>query len=578
MLTGGFGRKRNHVRLAATLFMVLAIGPGVVPAPLAYGAGAGGIAVPTDDATERSPANGEPVPIYTLQTPAGGLFETLSTTEARTAVTQYHFVRQPGSVAALTRTPFPGSRTLWRLRATTGSSYLITGSEQERDSLTQSGQFAVEGVLGYGAAAPGAGLVAIHRLSNNGRWSLAREADVPAQVAAGWHDDGILVYAQPEHLRAGAIYFGTWDAQSSMIIGATKQWYQRDGDWWGGVRDYASPQTTGDDAQSSLDYWKSQDPGHSDFSDREPQIGFYDDTDPHTLETQIDQASAAGLDYFSFYWYWDAVDHRQAITGGLDTFFQAANHTKIHPMLTLCASVPQAGNDLHIPVSDFGAVTDSLVAKYLSQPTYLRDNDGREVVQLCDHRGIGDAPDGSAEQTQQVLQFDQMLRDKTKQATGADLLILGNDNLMQSSTQGTNPLVAGLQLDGTACMGTFYGTGAQSYQDNITRNAADMAVAPATFGRCGQTDFDERPRYPILYAPGTQSQIRYYTDSSPQLYGEELDNVHNDITRSVHLSPIDNFVWLYAWNEWHEGGHLEPDARDGDALLQVTTQHLDLGS
>jgi hypothetical protein len=34
-------------------------------------------------------------------------------------------------------------------------------------------------------------------------------------------------------------------------------------------------------------------------------------------------------------------------------------------------------------------------------------------------------------------------------------------------------------------------------------------------------------------------------------------------------SQIDNYMTMYAWNEWHEGGIIEPNVRDGDYYLRT---------
>ena len=35
---------------------------------------------------------------------------------------------------------------------------------------------------------------------------------------------------------------------------------------------------------------------------------------------------------------------------------------------------------------------------------------------------------------------------------------------------------------------------------------------------------------------------------------------------------------IYAWNEWHEGGHIEPNVRDGCAYLNTVRERLKLAT
>lgn len=528
------------------------------------------------DGHARATASNQAVPLYEMTTPGGGYFYTLDPGEARGAASRSSFSMRPGHLAYLYRKHAKGTEPLHRLRYTgPGGGYLVSGKPDEWRKLDAQGDFVDEGRIGYGFAKKHSGTVAIHRLSNDNKWRLARDSDVAGLVARGWHDDGVTTWADTHHVRAGAIYFGQWDGHPSWKMEATERLYGRSNDWWGGVRDYASPQTTDNDADKYLAHWRKQNPDHSDFSDRKPAIGFYDDTERATLEKQIKQATGAGLDFFSFYWYWDGKKHQQtATTGGLDTFLKARNSDAMDFMVTLCVPPPNAGEDLHMPSSDFDKAAQSIVNKYLGQPNYLRDNSGHPIVQLCDHRGVGDAKADSPQQSQQVVQFEKTLRDKAKNQLGEDLLILGNDNLMRSSKQGTNGLVSRLELDGTACMGVFYGKGPKSYHEYMQKADANRAVAPQTYGRCAEHDFDERPRYPVY--DNNADDIRYFTDSSPAHYGDELDSVNSDIENSDHISSIDNFVWLYAWNEWAEGGYLEPNAATGCKLLDTTQRHLGL--
>ena len=41
-----------------------------------------------------------------------------------------------------------------------------------------------------------------------------------------------------------------------------------------------------------------------------------------------------------------------------------------------------------------------------------------------------------------------------------------------------------------------------------------------------------------------------------------------DIQQLTRISPVDNFVLVYAWNEWDEGGTIEPDVEYLDILQQ----------
>jgi hypothetical protein len=86
--------------------------------------------------------------------------------------------------------------------------------------------------------------------------------------------------------------------------------------------------------------------------------------------------------------------------------------------------------------------------------------------------------------------------------------------------------------------------------------------------------YDERPRYPTLI-PDLDS-IRYASDWNFDLYNEAVSNAYADIQQSTRTSAVDNFLLVYAWNEWHEGGHIEPNVRDGCRYLDILQQDLGL--
>lgn len=125
-----------------------------------------------------------------------GWFYTLKQTEAEAAVTQRGFIRQ-GTAGWLHANLVPDTEPLYRLRDTTQSSYLVTGSVFERDKLVQSGQFINEGVLCYIDTAQKPGTVHLMRFSNHNQWRLAPESQTAALQAVGYTLDGPVGWVQP---------------------------------------------------------------------------------------------------------------------------------------------------------------------------------------------------------------------------------------------------------------------------------------------------------------------------------------------------------------------------------------------
>jgi hypothetical protein len=55
-----------------------------------------------------------------------------------------------------------------------------------------------------------------------------------------------------------------------------------------------------------------------------------------------------------------------------------------------------------------------------------------------------------------------------------------------------------------------------------------------------------------------------------------VNNALADIQQSTRISPVDNFVLVYAWNEWDEGGIIEPDHKWGCKFLNILHKQLSL--
>ena len=78
---------------------------------------------------------------------------------------------------------------------------------------------------------------------------------------------------------------------------------------------------------------------------------------------------------------------------------------------------------------------------------------------------------------------------------------------------------------------------------------------------CIFENFDERPRQDILVSD--RSAIRYLIGKTDTLFRQNLMSARNFSDRAYAAtgSPVARIVYLYAWNEWHEGGIVEPNVQ-----------------
>ena len=500
----------------------------------------------------------DPVPLLQLVNAAGVPLYTLSRSEADAAVAKHGFQLLPNRLGYLRQAAFAGSQPVYRLTRVGAVGWLLTASATERDSLVASGRFRDEGVVGHAAARPAEGLALLSRFSGAAGWRVALEApygNANDLLAAGFKRDGPLGYVHPQWNRVGALYFGTWNIGTNPAIlqGGRTVFKRTYDDWWAGVRDYSGQDPT-------VAQYKGAWPD-DDFSDRMPAIGFYDDAQTATVEKHITQASSAGLDYFAFYWYWNPVDRQERLGAGLQSFLRAGNRRALDFGLTICAHAWDNGR-LKIPTDQYAVVADRLVDTYLSQPNYLRANDGRPIVWLCDSRGIGSGSNAD------VRSFVDTVRARARAALGEELMVLAHQDL-------------GLPLepvgaDGNYCAAPYAAVQARSYTGYVQHQRATFGRGAPAFVRCVMSDFDERPRYPLTVK--NVADIKYLPDQTFDLFAQATRNAYTDIAESTRTSAVDNFVLVYAWNEWHEGGVIEPNARDGCRYLDILRSELKLTS
>jgi hypothetical protein len=524
---------------------LLALGVAAIAAVLT----AGPVVADQKPAAAQSAQSAQPAPFVELVSPGGvGRLYTSDPHEVDSA-TAAGYQRQPGTTGFVGREAKTGWTPLFRLKpSATATKWLFTASTQERDALIAQ-HWVSEGTAGYVATQSGPGLVQLRRFTNGKEWRLALESKTDELLKAGYTLDGPIGYVYQNWVRAGAVYFGMFHTGGHQtIIDRTKEIYGRDNDWWGGVRDFH------DGTHYATDNWPGED-----WSYLKPSIGYYDDSKPETLEKHITQATSAGLSFFSFYYYWDNTKNAQTVSApALDAFLQARNKDSMDFTVAVCAA-PYA--PLNIPTAQYDAVTTNLM-RYLQQDNTLRTNDGRKILNICDARGLGDGSNA------QVKQFVDAVRAKARSQLGEDIYVMINQ-------AGFDPKqVVNAGADAPYCTTDGPAVESRSYATYLQGQRAFYNQAPAAYGRCVLSDFDERPRYPIEQTD--VNAIRWMPDQSLDGYRTAVRNAAADMATSTRPSTVDNYLFLYAWNEWHEGGIIEPNERDGCAYLDILHTELAL--
>jgi hypothetical protein len=80
---------------------------------------------------------------------------------------------------------------------------------------------------------------------------------------------------------------------------------------------------------------------------------------------------------------------------------------------------------------------------------------------------------------------------------------------------------------------------------------------------CFMQNLDDRPRIGVM----GRARSDHFTDHSSTNFALGLQDVKTWI--DAQDDELSHFVTLYAWNEWHEGGRIEPNACEGALYLNL---------
>lgn len=84
---------------------------------------------------------------------------------------------------------------------------------------------------------------------------------------------------------------------------------------------------------------------------------------------------------------------------------------------------------------------------------------------------------------------------------------------------------------------------------------------------CMAHEVDERPELTTWKRGDNEYQLRYFPDFSSDKFRKGLQKVRDWQIKQTH--PLSEILSIYAWNEWQEGGRLEPNTRDHTAWLDL---------
>ncbi len=368
--------------------------------------------------------------------------------------------------------------------------------------------------------------------------------------------------------KVGAYYFGTYSANQSFwkLDNCQTNFGRRDP--WCGVKDFYGLEPG---IPKNTQGWDG------DYGYLKPAIGFYDSSKVETMERQIMQAKENGIDFFNFYWYWGSnsntpdLNRGEMESDGSQTFVQAKNSQDMEFMLSLLTKIGDGDPCLNrsascIKRSEFESVSNLLVSKYISKPNYIKSISGKPIITLF----------GSSTDTQEDrVAFLGLLKQKTLAAIGKEpMFLFGTMGILIP----TDPPAG---FDGTTCLGggTMKVYGENDYQTYL--NDLPVILSPRPSGkpymRCLTHNFDSRPWQNVVgdrRTPPFDRSIRiWYGNYTLDRFKSVLQYAKNYLDGlSPQTDELARYVTIYAWNEWHEGGRLEPSLRDGAENIKAVAE------
>jgi len=380
----------------------------------------------------------------------------------------------------------------------------------------------------------------------------------------------------------GAYYLGMWSAEAYNPVNLNygdRTFYLGQGeDFWLGVRTIHDGNLSVINASdpnwvlynSTYLEWFSNTPELK----RKPEIGFYDVSEDATLAAHIAQASSHGLSFFNFYYYWQAYTNSEEMADALHTFVRVTNRNgggsdAMKFALSICAD----GWYHSIVRSNIPTVTALLAAGYFARPNYLRTAEGAPIVELCDVVGIMEDselptppsnPDWSP--SGPINTFISSLRNASLNATGHYPVIIGRyDMASRSYVESLDALV-----DAGGCVLSWLPDDGDYFQQaSSTYTTLNAIRTKKPFAPCIANNLDERPRMGVIKngPADTFAIMSNYSQVNWEISLKEAKRWVDDQT-----DELSRVISIYSWNEWHEGGIIEPSEVEGDIRLAAVKE------
>ncbi len=322
---------------------------------------------------------------------------------------------------------------------------------------------------------------------------------------------------------------------------------------------------------------------------RVPLWGYEDESDPAVMAKKIDAAVTHGIDGFIWDWYWfnDGGYRLRALDEG---FLGAPNCDRakfgimwcnhdpvwVHPQGVHTGWQPLMSGDL--TVQGFYEGTQHCIEHYFPRPNYLRTAAGK--IWFCIYsmgKFVGNM--GGVQGARIVLE-DFRARVRAAGLGELDLCSVAESipGFSGGDTAKANAMIAGLGIDSLISHACVNIKEDESLPFPHRPYSAMMDATRRMF-----TDFTARSPVPysLNVREGHDHSARTIPSESFGNYGGNFQRIVNDNTpalveqilreaKTFHQEKgTGEFITIYSWNEWTEGGYLEPDTEYGYGWLDA---------
>ena len=297
------------------------------------------------------------------------------------------------------------------------------------------------------------------------------------------------------------------------------------------------------------------------YSEREPKWGWVTSTQQN-VDNQINAASEAGLNFFSFCWYYNKKFSIDSTNRALGYY----NKSKYNTKLNYCLMVANH-EGFEIGPAEWPVVCDEWIKQFKSR-NYTKV-EGKPLLIFFSVNNLIK----KFKSSENVKAAFKVLRDRAvaQGLKGVSIAAcVGNSRKeVRLANESTFDILTGYNYHGYGLLDRVKGTAKVPLQkmQNVEKalwttisNMSDLPYIPVT-----TLNWDPRP----WKAVNSSKVVPYFTGFSPNSVYKSVNNCIEWMKLNAGKTTIERITILYAWNEYGEGAYLTPSKKGVNVLEGV---------